>query len=225
MLAATEGAMLIWNNIDPSAEGEFNDWYNRQHLFERSCIQGVLRARRFRMLEGTRRYFVTYEARSAAVFGQEEYLHSVNNPLARTQAIVGRFSDTVRTIHTVVERHGDDGGFVATLRINAGAAEREACGRAIRDLSAKRLALRPNLVGATVFEEDASVSSLPNTEKDIRASRDERCDWVIFLEAIDASALGGVALELAEQLPPPVHVEIGIYQHIVTKYHGSSRDF
>ena len=186
----------------------------------------MLRGRRFRALAGLQRFFVVYEAESPEVFGGEETLRSVNNPLPRTLALVGGFRDTVRTIHRIVDRYGDDGGTVASLRVRAEPGRREALGAAAAELSAKALALLPDLVGATVFREDDAISSLGNTERTLRGG-DGRCDLVVVLEGIDALAVDRAAMALSARMSAVggVAVEVGVYAHISTKYHGTDRDF
>ncbi|WP_108459697.1 hypothetical protein [Devosia naphthalenivorans] len=210
--------MLIWANVRSEDEAELNDWYTRQHLFERSSIAGVLRGRRFLSDRAAIRFLVIYEAVSASVFAGEEYLRSVNNPAPRTAEVVSGFSDTVRTIHRTAQRYGDDGGCIATVRIAAGGE--------LPAVDCKCLTLRPGMVGATVFKEDADVSGLTNTEMVLRGTEDGRCAAVIVLEGLDRVSVEREAQTLERMLAAAhLRFETGIYQHISTKYHGTDRDF
>jgi hypothetical protein len=60
---APEGAaalLLIAMNPAPEAEGEFNEWYNTEHLPALAGVPGVLCARRYRGTGATQRYAATY---------------------------------------------------------------------------------------------------------------------------------------------------------------------
>jgi hypothetical protein len=60
---APEGAsalLLIAMNVAPEAEGEFDEWYNSEHLPALAGVPGVLRARRYRGSGATQRYAAIY---------------------------------------------------------------------------------------------------------------------------------------------------------------------
>jgi hypothetical protein len=62
-LAPVGGAaalLLIAMNVAPEAEGEFNEWYNTEHLPALAAVPGVLAARRYRGSGATQRYAATY---------------------------------------------------------------------------------------------------------------------------------------------------------------------
>jgi hypothetical protein len=46
--ADAEGLLLNSMNVDPAAEAEFNEWYDKEHIPALAAVPGVLRARRFR---------------------------------------------------------------------------------------------------------------------------------------------------------------------------------
>jgi len=43
------GLLLFMTDIDPALEGEFNRWYEEEHLDERMAIPGFITARRLPM--------------------------------------------------------------------------------------------------------------------------------------------------------------------------------
>src|SRR5258708_40366363 len=56
--------LAVWNEVDADAEGDFNEWYLREHIPERTMVPGVNRGRRYRADEGSPRYMAFYEAAS-----------------------------------------------------------------------------------------------------------------------------------------------------------------
>jgi hypothetical protein len=56
------GVILVSMDIDPDCEAEFSDWYNTEHIPRLSRIAGVLAARRFRAVGGSRPGVPTYVA-------------------------------------------------------------------------------------------------------------------------------------------------------------------
>ncbi|MBV9154257.1 MAG: hypothetical protein JO204_21025, partial [Alphaproteobacteria bacterium] len=52
--------LLIAMNVAPEQEGEFNEWYNTEHLPQLGAVPGVLAARRYRGAGATQRYAAIY---------------------------------------------------------------------------------------------------------------------------------------------------------------------
>ena len=52
--------LLIAMNVAPEAEGEFNEWYNTEHIPALGGVAGVLCARRYRGSGATQRYAAIY---------------------------------------------------------------------------------------------------------------------------------------------------------------------
>jgi len=61
----------------------------------------------------------------------------------------------------------------------------------------------------------------------LRVAPDERSDWVIILESIDSENADREAKRVLQTSGILKHatVEVGVFQHIVTKYHQTSKDF
>src|SRR5437764_1150377 len=45
--------LAVWNEVDPAHEDDFNEWYYREHISERTMVPGLNRGRRYRAEEGT----------------------------------------------------------------------------------------------------------------------------------------------------------------------------
>jgi hypothetical protein len=62
--------LLVTTDVDPAAEAEFNDWYDREHLPGLRDVPGVLSARRFLVTNASdrlRRYLATYHLQDPQV--------------------------------------------------------------------------------------------------------------------------------------------------------------
>jgi hypothetical protein len=58
--AGANALLLIAMNVAPEQEGEFNEWYNTEHLPQLGAVPGVLAARRYRGAGATQRYAAIY---------------------------------------------------------------------------------------------------------------------------------------------------------------------
>ena len=58
--AGAAALLLIAMNVAPEQEGEFNEWYNTEHLPQLGSVHGVLAARRYRGAGATQRYAAIY---------------------------------------------------------------------------------------------------------------------------------------------------------------------
>ena len=67
------GLLLNAMNIEPEFEAEFNEWYDKEHIPALRAVPGVLCARRFRGISGTRRYVALYHLAAPAVQESAEW--------------------------------------------------------------------------------------------------------------------------------------------------------
>jgi hypothetical protein len=73
---------LACGDVPAEHETEFNKWYETEHIPLLSAVPGMLRARRFRAMEGKPRYIALYELADADVAGSAPW----NAALATTWA-------------------------------------------------------------------------------------------------------------------------------------------
>ena len=59
------GIFLVYTDIDPQYEEEFNAWYNTEHLPELLSLPGFLDAARYVAYKGVPKYLAVYELESA----------------------------------------------------------------------------------------------------------------------------------------------------------------
>ena len=80
---ANAGGLLVASmNIDPAVEGEFNEWYNTEHLPFLAAVPGVLCARRFRSEDPSvaRTYLALYHLDSADVARSDAWENAAATP-------------------------------------------------------------------------------------------------------------------------------------------------
>ena len=80
--AGAGGVLVASMNVDPAAEAEFNEWYNKEHLPQLASVPGVLCARRFRAGgEGVeRKYLALYHLKDTAVSRSDAWQKAANTP-------------------------------------------------------------------------------------------------------------------------------------------------
>ena len=70
--------LVIWTDVDPAAEADFNAWYDEEHMGERLACPGIEEGSRWVSLGGpARRYLALYAATSLEVFESEFYCQAL----------------------------------------------------------------------------------------------------------------------------------------------------
>jgi hypothetical protein len=80
--AEANGLLVASMNVDPAAEAEFNEWYNKEHLPQLGSVPGVLTARRFQAAgsEVEKKYLALYHLTSAEVSRSDAWSKAANTP-------------------------------------------------------------------------------------------------------------------------------------------------
>ena len=119
MTTTHPGLLMVWTDIPGSLEGDFNEWYNREHMPERIFgVPGFVRGRRFIAAEGGPRYLAVYEARSNAVLLSEPYLALKRNFDANSLRFVPNFRNAQKLAGQVTAQAGSaEGGVIAVTPI------------------------------------------------------------------------------------------------------------
>jgi hypothetical protein len=93
------GILAIFNNVTPGREGEFEEWFQHEHLQERLDVPGFLLGRRYEAVRGEPNYFNFYVTRSAHVLASAEYHTRLNDPTPMTRMVMSEiFRDMIRTV-------------------------------------------------------------------------------------------------------------------------------
>ena len=81
-------------NVAPETEGEFNEWYNTEHLPQLGAVPGVLMARRYRGTGATQRYAAIYHFANPDVPNSAAWKTAANTPW--TERMRPHFRDLLR---------------------------------------------------------------------------------------------------------------------------------
>lgn len=68
------GLLIVMMDVPPEAEGDFNDWYDNEHLPELLSVPGVLSAQRYVVRHGNPKYLLLLEVTSANVLDSPPYV-------------------------------------------------------------------------------------------------------------------------------------------------------
>ncbi len=83
------GLLLVMMDVDPAHDGDFNRWYDLDHVPERLGCPGFVSARRFEAVEGEPKYLALYELESLDALETPTYLRHLAEPTEWTTAIHG----------------------------------------------------------------------------------------------------------------------------------------
>jgi hypothetical protein len=118
MTSTGRGLLAVWTDVEPSAEAEFNAWYNHEHLAERAAIPGFLNARRYGAADAKPRYFAAYDTERLTTLGAPPYLKALRNQSAWSLRTFPHFRNNTRMIAAQVANHGTAmGGAMFTVRL------------------------------------------------------------------------------------------------------------
>lgn len=74
------GIFLVYTDIDPTHDEEFNAWYDTEHLADLLRLPGFLDAARYVAVKGGPKYLAAYELESADAFNSPEFQKYRANP-------------------------------------------------------------------------------------------------------------------------------------------------
>ena len=81
------GLLMVYTDIAPEHEDEFNRWYNEEHIPERLSIPGVLSAARYVAAKGSPKYLACYELSKPEAWQSEAWQYWLTNPTEWSQRI------------------------------------------------------------------------------------------------------------------------------------------
>ena len=71
------GLLMLWTDVAPEHEDEFNRWYDEEHIHRLLQVPGFLNAGRYVALKGGPRYLAMYELEDANVLRSAAFLDEV----------------------------------------------------------------------------------------------------------------------------------------------------
>lgn len=110
-----QGSVIILMEPDTIAEDEFNDWYDNEHIPQRTEVPGLLSIERFVCTDGWPRYLALYDWDTLDVLSGPEYkaIHHVSKRTPWSRRILGRVRGWVRKeaiqVHPGRARFGEKG--------------------------------------------------------------------------------------------------------------------
>ena len=80
MATKGNGIFLVYADVDPKHDEEFNAWYNTEHLPDLLKLPGFLSAARYAAIKGGPKYLAAYELASADALKSPEFQHYRAHP-------------------------------------------------------------------------------------------------------------------------------------------------
>ena len=71
------GLLMLWTDVDPEHEAEFNRWYDEEHITHLLQVPGFLSAGRYVALRGGPKYLAMYELEDPSVLRTAAFLDGV----------------------------------------------------------------------------------------------------------------------------------------------------
>lgn len=75
-----KGLLMVYADVSPAVEEEFNRWYNEEHIAERLSIPGVLNAARYEAVRGGPKYLACYELSEHQAYFSDIWRGHLKNP-------------------------------------------------------------------------------------------------------------------------------------------------
>ena len=79
------GLLMVYVDVPPEHEDEFNRWYDEEHIPERLSIPGVLNAARYVAVRGGPKYLACYEIDRAETYHSPRWQYHLENPTEWSQ--------------------------------------------------------------------------------------------------------------------------------------------
>lgn len=121
-MATGTGLLVIWTDVAPEYEAEFNEWYDKEHIPQLLAIPGILTGRRYQAVDGKPKYIAIYEMTDENVWKSDAFREVRENPTDWSRKIIPQFRNTQRGIFRQIfsygERPANDAEFALTVRLN-----------------------------------------------------------------------------------------------------------
>ncbi len=212
----SRAVLSIWNDIDPEIEGEYEAWYQRDHLRDRVHTPGFRTCRRYIRVAGDgRQYFTFSDLDSIDVCTSEAYRSRLANATEWTRRIMPHFRRLIRVAADVTLERGDGiAGFAATAVFEGGGDLAREAARAAIAAAAVPIMEDARVTRLRIFENNAAANGVPNPEAALRPDAPRTCELAIVLEGSDEVAVAqhlATLQELTERqaltsaMPPSVY--------------------
>ncbi len=219
------GILAVFNDVagGATAEIEFNNWYNQQHLLERVGVPGFTTGYRYRAVDAHHRYFAWYETVWPTVMRSADYIDRLEDPTTWTARVMPGFTNMVRTVATRTLRAGEGtGAAAATFRIAAMSGTNTDFDSVAEELFADVLA-RDGVTSAEYWLADQDLSATDTTESRMRGGRDSTFDGLMMIQGMDTESLQVSVASVERSLIKQglqLDGKAGIWQLLFTAHRG-----
>lgn len=203
------GILAIWNNVAPGREGEFEGWFQHEHLEERIAVPGFLLGRRHEVVSslavsGSPRFFNFYVTQSAGVLKSAAYLARLDDPTPMTRRIMSEvFRDMIRTAcHRTLRLGSMRGTAVVTARF--GAAPDESVLRSVIETL-----LRDNGVACGEIWTAATPHEFPVSEEERLRGGDRKIETCLIVDTLRVADAEAIASAWTNRFP---EAAVGVYR-------------
>ncbi len=208
MPMAGKGMLLTSMDIDAEHDGEFNRWYDREHLEERVAIEGFLEARRYVAHDGKPKYLSLYSTATFDVLDSPAYRTALANQTAWSKANIARFKGMIRAVARITISRGVGRGAalgIVRLRPVDGADKlRAALGAELKPADLD------GIISMHLLESDPKLSR-PITD-DPHAPNPGAGDWFVLIDATSVETVPKAASRIIDNAAvKPVLVSHGVY--------------
>jgi hypothetical protein len=188
------GQLLVWTDIDPAFEADFNRWYDREHMAERMALPGFRWARRYCAVAG-RRYLALYRTESLSVFTSAAYAEAFAHQTPWSKKSFARMLDPMRRVGTVaVNRGRGTGAWIGMMTLAAGEPDL----RTVEHLIGNAMTVDGAVGGHLLVPDERLSTPLPS-----EIIVDRTLAPVLVIEATSEAAAQRVALMVARELERP----------------------
>jgi hypothetical protein len=175
-------------DADPAEEADFNKWYDREHIIERTAIAGFLESRRYVAVDAAPKYVNFYTTENIEALTSPAYRAKLDNPTPWTSHHSPRFRNYTRVAARVTGSRGQGrGGALALARIRPPAGAREALRSSILAQFDALIAV-DRVISAHLIEADAALSNPLE-----RVAAAAAGDWYVAVDGTDTDAVGQAA--------------------------------
>jgi hypothetical protein len=193
------GMLVVWMNIAPAQEADFDGWFTREHIPERVGVPGFRNGSRYEAIAGNPRFLSVYDTDGPQVLVSDPYRERLNDPTPWTQRVMLAFRDTVRVACRLLGEEGRGvGGYLRTLRIEPAAGRREALRAALSGPLLRKIYEQPRIARVRAAEGDLPGAAAQSGETSIRGP-DRSASFVLLMDGTDAGAIGAAAAALLSE--------------------------
>jgi len=183
--------LAVWHDVPPDIEDDFNAWYLREHIPERTTVPGLSRGRRYRSDEGFPRYMAFYEATSMDVLTKGPYRTQLDNPTAWTQRLLPRYRFAQRGLCDVAGSIGEGmGGAVAVVHLTPADAPR--LRKWVTETLLHEMHALPDVAAAHLWTLAPGEPRSPTSALSERAEPDHPIDWVVVVETMEVASANAI---------------------------------